>query len=128
MKKTLIFILTISLIFAMSFSSFAANETYAYNYGNVTVVFDETTPFSAEQRENIANKLVNGADNTATYGLWCTLFGHDYVEDTVMTVTHCVNPTQPRCLEEYFDIGECSRCGDTYTNRISYAYIVCCTE
>ena len=126
MKKILIFILTISLVFVMSFSSFASNETYTYNYGNITVVFDETTPFSEEQRVNIADKLVNGADNTATYGLWCTLFGHDYVEDTVMTVTHCVNDTQPRCLEENFEIGECSRCGDTYTNRIAYTYITCC--
>jgi hypothetical protein len=126
MKKTLIFILSISLAFALSFSSFASNKTYVYEYDNITVVFDETTPFSLEQRKNIADKIVNGTENTATYGLWCTLFGHDYVEDTVMTITHCVNDTQPRCLEEYFDIGECSRCGDTYANRISYGYITCC--
>ena len=126
MKKTLIFILTISLAVAMCFSSFASNETYTYEYDNVTVIFDEATPFSAEQREIIANKLVNGADDTATYGLMCTLFGHKYVEDDVMTITHCVSDTQPRCLEENFEIGECSRCGDTYTNRIAYRYITCC--
>jgi hypothetical protein len=126
MKKTLIFILSISLAFAFCFSSLATNETYIYEYDNITVVFDETTPFSLEQRKNIADKIVNGTEDTATYGLWCTLFGHSYVEDTVMTITHCVNDTQPRCLEEYFDIGECSRCGDTYTNRISYRYITCC--
>ena len=110
----------------MCFTSFASNETYTYEYGNITIIFEQTTPFSSEQRANIAYKLINGTDNTNTYGLWCTLFGHDYVEDSVKTITHCVNDTQPRCLEEYFEIGECSRCGDTYTNRISYGYITCC--
>lgn len=126
MKKSLIFILTISILFSMCFTSFASNETYTYEYSNMTVIFDETTPFSAEQRVNIADKLVNNIDNTTTYGLWCTLFGHSYVEDDVTTITHCVSETQPRCLEEHFEIGECSRCGDTYTNRISYRYITCC--
>ena len=126
MKKTLLLIFTISLAFAMCFSSFASNDTYTYEYTNITIIFDEATPFSAEQRENIANKLVNGTDDTSTYGLMCTLFGHKYVEDVVTTITHCVSDTQPRCLEEDFEIGECSRCGDTYTNRISYRYITCC--
>lgn len=126
MKKVLISILSIVLIFTMCISSYASEETYTYEYNNITVIFDETTPFSAEQRANIADKLVNNIDDNATYGLWCTLFGHDYVEDDVKTITHCVSDTQPRCLEEHFEIGECSRCGDTYANRIAYSYITCC--
>lgn len=128
MKKTLTFVLTIIIAFSMCFSVYAQDNTYTYEYGNKTVIFDETTQFSAEQREKIAEYLVNGAEasDAATYGLTCTLFGHKYVVDYVTTITHCVFDTQPRCLEESFEIGECSRCGDTYSERISYGYITCC--
>ena len=128
MKKLLSLILVISLALAACLPIYAQDSTYVYDFGNKTIIFDEATQFSAEQRENIVNLLANGTetDDAETYGLMCTLFGHKYVEETVKTITHCVSDTQPRCLEEKFDIGECSRCGDTYSNRISYQYIYCC--
>lgn len=112
----------------MCFSVYAHDNTLIYEYGNKTVIFNETTQFSAEQRVKIAEYLANGAETSdaETYGLTCTLFGHKYVEDYVTTITHCVSDTQPRCLQEDFEIGECSRCGDTYSNRIAYKYITCC--
>lgn len=128
MKKTLTFVLTLVLAFTMCFSVYAHDSTYTYEYGNKTVIFNETTQFSAEQRVKIAEYLVNGAETSdaETYGLTCTLFGHKYVVEDVTTITHCASDTQPRCLEEDFEIGECSRCGHTYSNRIGFCYITCC--
>ena len=128
MKKLLSLILVISLALAACLPIYAQDSTYVYELGGKTVIFDEATQFSAEQRENIVNLLANGTEteDSETYGLMCTLFGHKYVEESVKTITHCVSDTQPRCFEEVFDIGECSRCGKTYANRISYQYIYCC--
>ena len=96
-------------------------------FENVTVFFEETTEFSAEQRERIAYILATKKENNMeTYGLWCTLFGHSYTEDTVTTITHCVRESVPRCLQEIFVVGECSRCGDTYSTLNSSGYINCC--
>ena len=126
-KKISIFLLILVLIFSFSLSAFAqTKEVYVYNIGNVTVIFDESDTFDADTREVIAHKLVHGDDGATSYGLMCTLFGHKYDEKTVTTITHCVEPDQPRCLEEHFIVQVCSRCDDTIVERIGYTYINCC--
>lgn len=128
MKKAFTAIITFLLVIAFSTSAFATTqETYVYNFDSVTVIFDENDTWDAATRETIAHKLVYGEnENTATYNLLCTIFGHKYETKSVTTVTHCAQESQPRCLEEYFDISLCSRCEDTVTTRIGYCYITCC--
>lgn len=127
MKKTLVCLLALFLICTFSLSALAASEeTYIYEIGNVTVIFDDTNTLDPASRAAVAQKLVNGDNNVATYGFLCALLNHDYEETGVTTITHCAQPEQPRCLEEYFIVQVCSRCEDTIVERIGYGYITCC--
>ena len=127
MKKLLVSLLALLLISTFSFTAFAEDkESYTYEFENVTVTFDETNTFDNATRETVAYKLVNGDEGATTYGFLCALLNHDYEEASVTTVTHCVEPDQPRCLEEYFIVQVCSRCEDTVVERIGYGYIICC--
>lgn len=85
-----------------------------------------TSILSTAEKQMVAELLVYGtSDRVTTKGLAC-LFGHKYVEKSVVTITHRVNETQPRCLKEYFLINTCSRCGKTTTERTGFMYINCC--
>ncbi len=127
MKRSFVLLLTLVLVFAFSLSSFASEkEPYVYNIENVTIIFDENDTFDAATREMVAHKLVHGDEDVAPYGLICTLFGHDYEQKGVTTITHCVYSEQPRCLEEYFIVQVCSRCEDTIVERTGFRYITCC--
>lgn len=128
MKKIFATVIAVLLLCMFSVSAFAAEEeTFVYNLGSVTVIFDENDTWDADTREVIAHRLVYGNDdNATTYNILCNLFGHKYETKGVITVTHCVLPEAPRCLEEYFDLSLCSRCGDQVTTRTGYCYIFCC--
>ena len=56
----------------------------------------------------------------------CDLFGHSYTEETITTITHKVNATQPRCKQEVLKVKVCSRCSDTQIERMSFEFINCC--
>ena len=128
MKKIFVAVMALLLVCTFSVVSFAATEeTYVYNLGSVTVVFDETDTWDASVRESIARRLVYGEDESiATYNLLCNIFGHKYETKSVTTITHCVQTEAPRCLEEHFDISLCSRCEDQLTERTGFRYIFCC--
>lgn len=122
--------MTILLVYTFSLSSIAASEEgNIYNIGNITVVFDENNNFDTDTREALAHMLASGNydnGNIATYNLLCTLFGHKYETTGVTTITHCVEPDQPRCLEECFTVQVCSRCEDRIVERTGFRYITCC--
>lgn len=127
MKKTFVFLLTLLLVIVFSLSAFAkTEEIYIYEIDNVTIVFDENDTFDATTRQAVAQMLVNGKEEFATYNLLCTLFDHNYEQKGVTTITHCVHADQPRCLEEYFVVQVCSRCEDTIVTRTGFSYITCC--
>lgn len=116
------------LVCAFSVSAFATTEeTYTYTLGDVTVIFDENDTWDAATREAIAHKLVYGTDdNSTTYNILCSLFGHKYEVKGVTTITHCAQTSQPRCLEETFNLSLCSRCDDQLVERTGMCYIYCC--
>lgn len=133
MKKAVIAILTIILTFSMCVSASANSNTLTpdthencSSHDAFEVIFHENTPFTAEDQEYIASVLATHGEQSSTYGFSCWLLGHKYEYDTVSTITHCVNSTDPRCLKEFFEIGLCSRCGDTTTELIGQQYISCC--
>lgn len=127
MKKILFILISLLLLSSFCVSAFAeTEEIYTYNIGDVTIIFDENDTFDATTREVVAHKLATGDEGITTYNLLCTLFDHNYEEKSVTTVTHCVEPDQPRCLEEHFIVQVCSRCEDTIVERIGYGYITCC--
>lgn len=128
MKNLFILMMALLLICAFSVSSFAATEeTYVYDMGSVTVIFEGNDTWDAATREAVAHRLVYGEnDDSTTYNLLCNLFGHKYETKGVTAITHCAQSSQPRCLEETFNISLCSRCDDQLTERTSYCYIYCC--
>ncbi len=126
MKKTITVILSTILIFCFAFSAFANNTAqFTYTYDDFSVIFSKDTCFDSAQREKIANALANGGSYAEPAGILC-IFGHDWMQDTITTITHCVSETQPRCLEETFDIFMCSRCEKTKTELLGRTYKYCC--
>ena len=130
MKKVFVVLLTFLLISCFSLSAFAASEEiYTYEIGNVTVIFDETDVFDATAREALAHMLASGSygeQDIATYNLLCTLFGHKTQTSGATTITHCVEPEDPRCLQETFAVTTCTRCDETSVERTGFRLISCC--
>ena len=127
MKKIIVVLLTLLLIATFSLSTFAESvEVYTYEFGNVTVIFDQNSPLDAATRELVAHKLVYGDENVATYGFLCALLNHDYEESSASVITHCAQSMQPRCLEEFFNVQTCTRCDDVVLTRTGFRYITCC--
>ncbi len=109
-----------------TFAVETSDVIFKYDIGNVEVFFDENTPFSQTQQELIAYYIAGDAGQVSAYNLICTLFGHNYLYDTVIAVTHKVMPTPPRCLQETYLMGVCSRCQDITGEVTSSEYIDCC--
>lgn len=125
-KAAVIAVILVSYCFT-TFAVETVDVIFKYDIGNVEVFFDENTPFSQTQRELIAYYLAGENSSQASVdNLICTLFGHDYVYDTVIAVTHKVMPTPPRCLQETYLMGVCSRCEDITGEVTSSEYIDCC--
>lgn len=118
----LIVILTISACIGVSADT---TNTNTLEVDNVTVIFEDNSTLTMEEKQYIAELIVHGENGVSTYGIAC-LFGHKYVEESVTTITHCVNDSQPRCLKEFFLIKHCSRCDKTITERTGFKYITCC--
>lgn len=62
----------------------------------------------------------------STYGLTCTLFGHKLQSSTVVTVTHKVRSSAPRCVRKTYDYDACTRCDYEISELIDTEYIYCC--
>ena len=127
MKKLITIFITVILMLSMCVSTYAnENTSNVYTIGNKTVVFKEDSVFTMEKQYYIAELLVNPETEASSYGLMCTLFGHKNTQEMVTTITHCVNSTSPRCMQENFLITTCSRCEETTVERVSYNFITCC--
>ncbi len=118
------------ILMALCVTTFASgtNEV-VFERDNVEIIFNEKTPFTSVQREQIVSCLYGDCVyemKAASYNLICALFGHDYIYDTVITITHKVRDANPRCLREIFEIGLCTRCDATTMTCLNSAYITCC--
>ncbi|MBE6749453.1 MAG: hypothetical protein E7557_09550 [Ruminococcaceae bacterium] len=85
---------------------------------------------SVETKEKIENYFASGEpatdDGASTYGLTCTLFGHKLESSTVVTVTHKVRTTSPKCVRRTYDYDACTRCDYEISELVATEYIVCC--
>lgn len=127
MKKLIVIVLT-TILFAIScFNTFASeNNSSSIIIDNIEVIFDSSSSLSTEDKQLIAEQLANENSTVQTYGLFCNLFGHKYTTEMVVTITHCVNPTSPRCLQERWEVSKCSRCDNTEQTLLSQIMIDCC--
>lgn len=129
MKKIIALVLVVISIFSvMSISAYAEDA----NENTVSVTVNETVfVFDVDTTEDFRNKFIahyfnHSDDGVAAYGLTCTLFGHKIQSSVVTTITHKVNSTSPRCLQERYNAETCSRCDYTNATLLSSIYIVCC--
>lgn len=128
MKKIIAFILAVITVFSiMSISVYAeeAESTVTVTVGETNFVFDADT--SEEFRSKfIAHYFGHDGEGAATYGLTCTLFGHDLESSIITAITHKVRATAPRCLRERYDTEACKRCDYANAVLIDATYIGCC--
>lgn len=131
MKKVLALILAIASVFSLAnFSASAedaAENTVIITRGDVDFIFE------AGVSEDLMNSFIQSVEtdcddceDTATYGLMCTLFGHKLEGSTAHTITHKASATDPRCLKNTYYVEACTRCDYTAKDLISTEYISCC--
>lgn len=111
-----------------SASSATANKyTYIIDDTNYTVEFEDNNLTSKEQ-EIVAKKLLGmESGDVQTYGLGCTLFGHDYKYTTASVIQHKVRTSAPRCKLSLYDVTYCEDCDYTKETLTSTSYQNCCS-
>ena len=129
MKKLIALILVVVSMFSLMSISVYAEET---TEKTITVTVNEVEfVFDADTTEEFRSKFIthyfgHNDEDLATYGLTCTLFGHNIESSVVKTVTHKVNSTDPRCLQNRYVAETCSRCDYTNSTLLDSTYISCC--
>lgn len=126
MKKIIsLAMVLISIFSVLSISAYAEEPEVVISVNETDFIFSETA--SDEFRAKfIADYFNTEIDNSTTYGLTCTLFGHKLESSYVTTITHKVNSSDPRCKENTYFSEACTRCDYTNSTLISTAYISCC--
>ncbi len=115
-----------SLVAVASAKEGTNTYTTIYHQGDTEIRAQEA--ISQAQINCIVNHLLGKEEETAeTYGLMCTIFGHDYETHTVEEVQHNYRASYPRCLKSIYDVKVCSRCEDTNSALLSSSYIGCCS-
>ena len=126
----------LAVICCIAFSlSFSANEIVEseiyYPEEDITVVFNENSALSSEQKQFISDKIVSGEsiidDGVSTYAL-CWLTGHDIVSESVSVVEHKVSDTDPRCRRDTYIVETCTNCDYLEYSLVSSSRILCCPE
>ena len=105
------------------------SSTFEYKTAesHVTVTFSEDSSFSAEEKQAIADSLVNGT-GIATPQSLCWLTGHDYKTESVSLIKHKVTAKSPRCKRSIYSVKTCTKCDYIDETLISEMLIICCPE
>lgn len=130
MKKMIAFVLAMIMSASFCMAIGASNTPNVYSRGDVDVIFIEGSVFTEDMKQRVAYEFVNGGDDaTTTYNLLCTLFGHKEEVECVTTISHKVDPEDPRCLRQNWEVHACSRCNESLDMiLLSESYITCCPE
>ncbi len=107
----------------------ASNATYIYQSNNIEITISH--PGLSEDKLLYIAHLLESEDfseNTQTYGLTCTLFGHKLVTTANQVITHMVYDTYPHCERKYYNTIICERCDYAETELISTDKVGCCVE
>lgn len=128
MRKFLSLILCVCL--AISAHALTQEQyQFEYNDQNITIVFDNSTIFTNDERQYIADCLAYGKpDEGISAHSWCWLTGHDLVSDSVIEIQHKVTPDAPRCLKTTYEVITCTKCDHMETKVLSSVFIPCCPE
>ncbi len=130
MKKILALILTIASVFSLMTFTASAEETeettIVITKGEVDYIFE------AGVSEDHINSFIalceedHDCEESSTYGLMCTLFGHKLETSSAVTITHKAAASDPRCLQKTYTVESCTRCDYSSKTLKSSVYISCC--
>lgn len=132
MKKILSVLISLLILTTALCTSVSAESTVSNTYTFETEEVHYTVEFldnnlTEDQQRTVAQKLTADKDNSIqTYGLGCTLFGHDYKYTTVNVIEHKVRTSAPRCKRKTYDVKYCEDCDFTEQTLIGTSYIDCC--
>ena len=131
MKKFLALILAITSVFSLT--TFSASAETADENNVVIIKGDVEYIFEADASEDLINSFIESCENehndseeTTTYGLTCTLFGHKLASSSAQTVTHNARTTAPRCLVRTYNVEACTRCDYSTKTLLASQYVYCC--
>lgn len=126
MKKIIAFIMAITLVFsAMSISVYAEDTSeISVTVNGIEFIFEAGT--SEEFIDKFIVDYFNPEDNAQTYGITCTLLGHDIETTTTFVVTHNASASAPRCLKKTYHVDTCTRCDYASKTLMKQEYIYCC--
>ncbi len=94
---------------------------------NITVTFSDNSCFSDSEKNLIINSFTQTNEyEIQPFGLYCFLFGHDYISETITVIRHKVYSSDPRCIKDYYRSQICSRCSDVQNTLINSVIISCC--
>ena len=128
MRKLLLVFLCVCMTVAAHASTLEKYE-FEYEDQGVTIIFEEDTVLSNDERQNIADCIVYGNPNEgiSTYSL-CWLTGHSIVTDSVIEIQHKVTADAPRCLRTVYEVETCSKCDYFKSTNLGSVFIPCCPE
>lgn len=132
MKKVLsiltsmLILMTTMCFWATATSASNSTHTYETEDSVYTIEFNDNNLSLEEQKTVVAKLMGLDEDYAQTYGLGCTLFGHDYKYTSVNVITHKYRSSAPRCKKDMYDVKYCEDCDYTEETWTSSAYIYCC--
>ena len=131
MKRIISALMCVVLLLTAGVAVSATGDNVAYNYEidgvEYTVEF-LNADIPSDTKQIIAETLVGLRDGSVqTYGLGCTLFGHDYVTEEIVVIEHRVRAAAPRCDRRAYDVTYCEDCDYIKEQElISVRGIFCC--
>ena len=129
MKRTILILLVIICMLSLCFHTSALeSNSNTIVLDNMSIIISADSSLTNEQIDQIINYFSAEPVDIQTYGLICNIFGHKNTTEIVTTITHRVNNSVPRCLNEVWELNICSRCENVDGTVINSYYIDCCPE
>ena len=129
LKKWISLTMAVLLLFSLFLMPVQAADAddgcITVEYNGVTFIFEEGTSEELQQRVIMAYFGIDSG--SSTYGLTCTLFGHDLKAVSSIVVKHKVYSSAPRCERQYLVTYVCSRCDYASATQVTDTErIYCC--
>ena len=123
MKKIICLLLVYVLLIPMSVGIIAHENEYTFVIEGVEIsISSALTEEEAYEIAYLHYCMENGIELPGTYAT-CS---HTYEYQEVTATTHRARATAPRCQKFKYNIGRCSKCGNTVTELIRTWYVDCC--
>ena len=124
--KKAISLLLCSLLVVAILCAAASAQSFTARSGNAEVVI-EHSGLNSETLNGIAQTLLTGAAPAASApNPWCIINGHSIERVGAEIIRHKVYATQPRCIQESYDVERCTRCDYANYELLGTVPIYCC--